>query len=125
MKLRNLLSRLLATVLVAVALVAIPLNTQKAQALDGSSFDPGLIISDSVFYDFGTMTVERIQSFLDSKIPKCSSGSGPTCLNKYVMDTPAKAAEEGKCSAIDAKTKRVLAIGASHGSRVRVTGGTA
>ncbi|NBR26695.1 MAG: hypothetical protein EBU08_23550, partial [Micrococcales bacterium] len=35
-----------------------------AEALDGSKFDPGLIISDSVFFDFGTMTAEEIQRFL-------------------------------------------------------------
>ncbi|MEN9752813.1 MAG: hypothetical protein RL670_504 [Actinomycetota bacterium] len=110
MKWRKLVIRLLAPVLVAVGLVALPAPDQPAEALSGSRFDPGLIISDSVFFDFGTMTVEAIQAFLDSKVPKCSAGSGPTCLNKYVMDTPAKEAEEGKCDAIEAKTKQTAAM---------------
>ncbi len=107
---RKLVSRLLVPLLAAAGLVAMPFAVAPAQALSGSKFDPGLIISDSVFYDFGTMSVASIQTFLDSKIPKCSAGSGPTCLNKYVMDTPAKPAEDGKCDAIDAKTAQTAAM---------------
>ncbi|MEN9753326.1 MAG: hypothetical protein RL670_1017, partial [Actinomycetota bacterium] len=86
---RKIIARLLAPLMVAVGLVAAPnLANQPAAALSGSRFDPGLIISDSVFFDFGTMSVEAIQTFLDSKVPKCAATTGPTCLNKYVMDTP-------------------------------------
>jgi hypothetical protein len=76
-----------------------------ADALDGSKFDPGLIISDSVFFDFGTMTVDEIQRFLESQVPVCkSSSTGMPCLRNYKADTPAKVADPGKCAAMPAKT---------------------
>ena len=76
-----------------------------AEALDGSKFDPGLIISDSVFFDFGTMTAEEIQRFLESQVPMCkSSTTGMPCLRNYKADTPAKVADPGKCAAMPAKT---------------------
>lgn len=88
-----------------IGLVAI--QTPAANAADASRFDPGLIISDSVFYDFGTMTANEIQRFLESKVPVCKANDGgPTCLRDYVMDTPEKAGEDGKCSAMPAKTNQ-------------------
>ena len=69
-----------------------------ATALDGKNFDPGLIISDSVFFDFGSMSAAEIQRFLDSQVPVCgSSSSGMPCLKNYKTDTPEKIAEVGKC----------------------------
>jgi hypothetical protein len=81
-----------------------------ASALNGSMFDPGLIISDSVFYDFGTMTVAEIQRFLDAKNPNCrAAASGPACLKNYRMDTQAKAGESGRCDPLSAKTDQSAA----------------
>jgi LysM repeat protein len=75
-----------------------------ANALDGKNFDPGLIISDSVFFDFGTMTAEDIQRFLDSQVPVCgSSSTGMPCLKNYKSDTPEKVAEVGKCQYMPAQ----------------------
>ena len=75
-----------------------------ADALDGNKFDPGLIISDSVFFDFGTMTVEEIQRFLESQVPVCKSGtSGMPCLRNYRTDTPEKSADPGKCAYLPAQ----------------------
>lgn len=75
-----------------------------ATALDGSKFDPGLIISDSVFFDFGTMNVEEIQRFLESQVPVCKSGpTGMPCLRNFKADTPEKVADPGKCAAMPAK----------------------
>jgi LysM repeat protein len=54
--------------------VALPSEQQPAAALKGSDFNPGLIISDSVFYDSGTMSVSQIQRFLDSQVSQCRSG---------------------------------------------------
>lgn len=69
-----------------------------AIALDGKNFDPGLIISDSVFFDFGSMSAAEIQRFLDSQVPVCgSNSSGMPCLKNYKTDTPEKIAEVGKC----------------------------
>jgi LysM repeat protein len=79
-------------------------------ALSGKLFDPGLIISDSVFFDFGTMTVADIQNFLNAKVPICNANDGgPTCLRYYKMDTQAKPAEAGKCAAMPAKTQQSAA----------------
>ncbi len=91
---------------VALLLTSLSLTAiTPAAALDGSKFDPGLIISDSVFFDFGTMTVEEIQRFLESQVPVCKSGpSGMPCLRNYKADTPEKAADPGKCAAMPAKT---------------------
>ena len=91
---------------VALLLTSLSLTSiTPATALDGSKFDPGLIISDSVFFDFGTMTVEEIQRFLESQVPVCKSGStGMPCLRNYKADTPAKSADPGKCAAMPAKT---------------------
>lgn len=80
-------------------------TTSSAEAADASRFDPGLIISDSVFYDFGTMTVADIQRFLESKVPVCKANDGgPTCLRDYVSDQLEKAGEDGKCAAMPAKS---------------------
>lgn len=99
---------------VALALtgvIGLQVNQQAANALDGSKFDPGLIISDSVYYDFGAMSVAQVQSFLNNKVPKCKiAASDPfTCLRDFHMDVPAKEAVEGRCSAIDAATNQSAA----------------
>lgn len=100
-----------ATLLVAfIGLTAIGSNVQSASAADASRFDPGLIISDSVFYDFGTMQVADIQRFLDSKVPSCKAKAGdPTCLRNYVDDESAEPATDGKCAAMAAKPQQSAA----------------
>ncbi len=99
---------------VSLLLVVIGLTTlgvAPAQAeQNGKMFDPGLIISDSVFFDFGTMTVAQIQRFLDSKVPICSANDGgPTCLRYYTQDTQAKGGEAGRCNAMEAKKAQTSA----------------
>jgi hypothetical protein len=63
---------------------------QAAGALTGSSFMPGLIISDSQFFDNDAMTASQIQSFLQGKIGTCSNS---LCLNVYRQNTPSRAAD--------------------------------
>jgi LysM repeat protein len=96
-------------VLAASALTAIVSDVAPASAVSGSSFDPGLIISDSVFYDFGTMSVDDIQRFLDSKVTKCLAKSAPTCLRYYVTDVPAQPADPGRCAAVPAAAAQTAA----------------
>jgi LysM repeat protein len=103
----NRLNRFLALavsfLLVLVGISAISAK-QEATAADASRFDPGLIISDSVFYDFGTMTAADIQRFLESKVPVCKANDGgPTCLRDYVTDELEKVGEDGKCQSMPAK----------------------
>ena len=94
----------IATTLLLGLIGLVAIQAPAANAADASRFDPGLIISDSVFYDFGTMTATEIQRFLESKVPVCKANDGgPTCLRDYVMDTPEKAGEDGKCAPLAAK----------------------
>lgn len=58
---------------------------QQAQAADASSFNPGYIISDSVFFNSADMSVEGIQAFLNSKVPSCRAGY--ICLKDYSQRT--------------------------------------
>ena len=90
--------------LALIGVTSIKSEVSPAEAANASRFDPGLIISDSVFYDFGTMSVAEIQRFLDSKVTKCLATSAPVCLKDYRTSTPAKAAEAGRCDAMPAKT---------------------
>lgn len=96
-------------VLAASALTAINGVAPSASALSGSRFDPGLIISDSVFYDFGTMSVADIQRFLDSKVPTCKPEASPTCLRHYSMDVAEQKADMGRCAAVPAATAQTAA----------------
>jgi LysM repeat protein len=95
--------------LVVISLTAMVGSPAQAEQ-NGKMFDPGLIISDSVFFDFGTMSVADIQRFLDSKVPICNANDGgPTCLRYYKQDTQAKAGETGRCTPLPAKTAQTAA----------------
>jgi LysM repeat protein len=97
-------SAILVTSLSVVGVVAIPSEQEPAEALNGSMFDPGLIISDSVFYDFGTMTVDDIQRFLDGRLSACRAAADrPGCLKDYRLSHPAVEASPGRCSAMPAQ----------------------
>jgi len=103
---RNWLNRFTAVTVIALLAVFGLTKPDEAKALSGSSFDPGLIISDSVFYDFGTMSVDDIQRFLESQVPECKSGTkGMPCLRDYKTDTPEEQADAGKCAYMPAQTK--------------------
>ncbi|CAB4950618.1 unannotated protein [freshwater metagenome] len=104
-RIRKAFSTAVSVLLVIVGLTVIsPANPAQAE-LTGKMFDPGLIISDSVFFDFGTMSVDQIQAFLNRKVPICNANDGgPTCLRNYAQDTQAKTAEDGRCDALPAKT---------------------
>ena len=94
----------LVTSLSLVGVVAIPSEQQPAEALNGSMFNPGLIISDSVFYDFGTMTVADIQRFLDGRLSACRAAADrPGCLKDYRLSHPAVDAIPGRCKAMQGK----------------------
>jgi LysM repeat protein len=101
-----------ATTMVAVGLVSLPAPAQAAPP--ASAFDPGLIISDSVFFDFGSMSVKQIQDFLDSRVSNCRA-TDPLidCLKDYrtdIPETPATGPNQiGPCSAIPAKTNATAA----------------
>ena len=95
----------LVATLTVFGLVAIPSEQEPAAALNGSMFNPGLIISDSVFYDFGTMSVADIQRFLDGRVAACRAGADrPGCLKDYRLSTPGATGSPGRCESVPAKS---------------------
>lgn len=82
----RLVAILVTALLVATGMIALS-AAPKATAADASKFDAGLIISDSVFYDFGAMSVTEIQRFLNSQVSACNDADGgPKCLKDYTED---------------------------------------
>ncbi|MCZ2838573.1 hypothetical protein [Modestobacter sp. VKM Ac-2985] len=57
-----------------------------AQAADLSSFDPGNIISDAIFFDSLATDVNTVQTFLAAKGANCVAGEMP-CLKDYRQST--------------------------------------
>ena len=88
-----------ATVLGTVLTVGMP--APQARAANAASFDPGLLISDALFFDGNAMNADAVQNFLSSRVRSCQSGS--TCLKDYIQDTPQKAAVSGRCGAYDGR----------------------
>lgn len=78
---------LLAITMIAIGLIAVQ-PAQQAKALDGSQFNAGYIIDDSLFYDANAMSQAQIQAFLVSMEPgTCTSN----CLKNFVANTTNKA----------------------------------
>ena len=106
--LKKLFGTLSAVALAVAGLVAMPAAISPALAAPpGEAFDPGLIISDSVFFDFGSMDVAGIQTFLDSRVSNCRADDPAIdCLKSIkveIPETPATTPQEiGPCSAIPA-----------------------
>jgi len=73
--------------------MAVPDN---AGALTGSQFNPGMIISDTQFYNTTTMTASDIQSFLNLRYSGCNSGV--VCLRDYHTATVTQPAQTGLCT---------------------------
>lgn len=73
----------------AVEAVAAPTGIVKTADL--SKFRPGMIISDSVFFNSSTMDEGRIDSFLRQKVSRCQSGY--TCLKDFRQATSSRGAD--------------------------------
>ena len=83
-KLRKVLVGLLTFSLSLAGIVA---TEAPSYALDAKTFDPGWIISDSVFYDWGTMDAAEIQKFLNARVATCTDDDGgPKCIKNYRED---------------------------------------
>ena len=63
-------------------------KNDQVDAANLSKFNPGNIISDSVFYNYNTMSASDIQSFLNGKVSSCNSDY--TCLKNYSAATTSK-----------------------------------
>jgi len=71
-----------------------------AFALSNADFNPGYIISDTVFYNSGAMSQAQIQAFLVAQEPTCPAANGMPCLRNYTQTTYTRAAASaGQCAA--------------------------
>lgn len=70
-------------------------SAERADALNGSNFDPRYIISDMQFYSHDAMTAAEIQAFLDAKIGTCLNSN---CINIKRTDTWGEPAD-AQCAA--------------------------
>lgn len=84
------LASLLAIALLAslVSFVQVP---QSAVAANAAFWNPGYIISDTIFYDGGGMSPDTVEAFLQQQVSSCSTGY--TCLKDYVQATPSLPAD--------------------------------
>lgn len=86
--LKRLVSISTALAVVAAALVG---SAASATAADNSLFDPGLIISDAVFYNSTTMSPSDIQAFLSTQGAGCVPASdGTPCLKDFTVTSPTR-----------------------------------
>ncbi|RFA08433.1 hypothetical protein B7R54_03740 [Subtercola boreus] len=93
----SILNRLAASAL-AVALIVTGLGVvgastaPAANALSGSSFDAGNIISDATFFNSSSIGQGAVQSFLTSHGSSCRGTAALPCLKDYTQTTPTRAA---------------------------------
>lgn len=64
------------------------------QAVSGSDFDPGYIISDELFYRSGDMSQSEIQAFLNAKVGSCGNSN---CLSIKRTTTSSRDADRTVC----------------------------
>lgn len=83
--------------LIAPLVALAPAPADRAVAAVAADFNPGMIISDALFYDGGAMTEQQVQSFLNAQVPTCRAGY--TCLKNYRQDTTSRPASAGRCDA--------------------------
>lgn len=85
---RNTFRKILVTLLsVSLGFAGVVATESSSQALNANTFDPGLIISDSVFFDWGAMNADSIQKFLNARVSTCTDNDGgPKCIRNYRED---------------------------------------
>ncbi|CAN5127015.1 hypothetical protein BH09ACT6_BH09ACT6_24470 [soil metagenome] len=113
MKFRSLHCRLtigiLAVGLVASALVVVsPLGSAPARALSGSSFDPGNIVSDAVFFDSSALSEGQTQNFLNVHGSNCAGTTAHPCLKDFAQSTAGRASS-AYCSAYNGQASESAA----------------
>lgn len=107
MSMRRLATGLVALLTVAVG-VAAPAGSAVA-AVDANDFDPGMIITDALFYDSNAMTAAEVQTFLNGKVSRCETelSDGPhdpiVCMKDYRAAIESRSAN-ANCTAISAKS---------------------
>jgi hypothetical protein len=91
---RRLRALVLATVALLLAATALASLPTRAEAANMAAFDPGYLISDTVFYDSSAMSADAVQSFLSTKGAACRpAADGTACLKDYRQTTATRAAD--------------------------------
>ena len=81
--------------------------SDRAEAVVGSDFDPGNIISDATFYDSGSMSIQQIQDFLNARRPTCRAGN--ICLKDY-SDSFATREANARCGYLQGQRMSAAAV---------------
>ncbi|MBN9612825.1 MAG: hypothetical protein J0H64_05100, partial [Actinobacteria bacterium] len=89
-------------------LTAAVLSAAPANAWSTTDFDAGNIVDDVLFYDGDAITTAQVQSFLNDRVTRCSSGS--TCLRDYTITTSSQAASSYCKAYAGAKNEKAAAI---------------
>lgn len=74
------------------SLILISTMPTTGYGIDGSDFDAGNIISDSVFFNSNSMNASQIQNFLESRVPVCDTNGSETISYRY-NDSPVRVGE--------------------------------
>ncbi len=97
--LTRLIAAALAVAVAGGAVVALSVTVAPpAAAVTAAQWNAGNIISDSVFYDYGSMNPDQIQAFLADQGSLCQAANGLPCLKDYTTATPTRSAENGLCA---------------------------
>ena len=97
-------SMFLIAAMAAVGVVTVEGEHSPAEAANPAWFNPGQIISDSAFYNSGSMSAADIQRFLNGKVAVCRADpTRPGCLKDYRLSTPEVTGVAGRCSSLPAK----------------------
>ena len=97
-------SMFLIAAMAAVGVIAVEGERSPAKAANAAWFNPGQIISDSAFYNSGSMSAADIQRFLNGKVAVCRADpTRPGCLKDYRLSTPEVTGVAGRCSSLPAK----------------------
>jgi hypothetical protein len=67
---------------ISLSIASVPFTAASTHAAPVTGFNPGRIIDDGVFVDFGRMSPGNIQYFLNVQGINCSNGEAP-CLKSY------------------------------------------
>jgi len=75
-----------AIAITAISIVILSGGSTKVHAANMSDFDPGYIISDSIFYNASTMSTTTIQNFLNSEVGTCDTNGTQPASDKNRSD---------------------------------------
>ncbi|PPI43728.1 cell wall-binding repeat-containing protein [Rathayibacter tritici] len=76
----------------------VPDQSTQYDAAQTKSFRAGFIISDAQFFDGDALSAGQVQSLLNEKGSRCTTGAGTPCLKNFSQATPSKA-PDAMCSA--------------------------